>query len=206
MKATAGPLVCLILLGAIGGLLAQSDQAEAATFTVDRTDDPHPDTADDCTSGPNDCSLRGAIRKANATAITDVINVPIGGYTLTRGGFGITAPLQIIGSKGSGPYAVTLIDANGAGGLFSAINASALFLDRLVMVGVTPNTVISAITSSDQPRADVTVRRSLIVSNEVGVAVSVIRGDLTVIDSSISGNKESTFYGSAIHVDGGQSM
>jgi hypothetical protein len=41
--------------------------AWAATFTVDRSDDPDlstTPTADDCTDAANDCSLRGAINAA----------------------------------------------------------------------------------------------------------------------------------------------
>ena len=44
----------------------------AATFTVDRTDDNAGATACDDTT-PNDCSLRGAIIKANTMAGADII-------------------------------------------------------------------------------------------------------------------------------------
>ena len=40
--------------------------AYAATYTVDRLDDA---TATACTAAANDCSLRGAIINANATAL-----------------------------------------------------------------------------------------------------------------------------------------
>lgn len=54
----------------------------AATFTVDHTDDNA--DATDCDEGVlNDCSLRGAILKANAVDGDDSINVPTGIYTLT---------------------------------------------------------------------------------------------------------------------------
>jgi hypothetical protein len=77
-----------------------------ATFTVDRADDVV--TATDCDDAtPNDCSLRGAIIKANATLGADTINVPAGIYTLTipgvgenaaaRGDLDITDNLTIIG-------------------------------------------------------------------------------------------------------------
>ncbi len=55
------------------------------TFTVNRTDDPTPISpiANACNGVANDCSLREAILKANATAGTDTVSVPAGTYTLT---------------------------------------------------------------------------------------------------------------------------
>ena len=56
------------------------------TFTVNRNDDPAPVSpiANACNGVANDCSLREAILKANATAGTDTISLPAGTYTLTR--------------------------------------------------------------------------------------------------------------------------
>ncbi|MGE5324160.1 MAG: FG-GAP-like repeat-containing protein, partial [Actinomycetota bacterium] len=56
------------------------------TFTVNRTDDPTPVSpiSGACNGVPNDCSLREAVLKANATAGTDTISVPAGTFTLTR--------------------------------------------------------------------------------------------------------------------------
>uniref|UniRef100_Q02CP8 Polymorphic membrane protein n=1 Tax=Solibacter usitatus (strain Ellin6076) TaxID=234267 RepID=Q02CP8_SOLUE len=56
------------------------------TFTVNRTDDPAPPSpiSSACNGVANDCSLRSAILKANATIGTDTIMVPAGTYTLTR--------------------------------------------------------------------------------------------------------------------------
>src|SRR5262249_35247514 len=55
------------------------------TFTVNRTDDPTPPAAiaNACNGAANDCSLREAILRANATAGTDTIMVPTGTYTLS---------------------------------------------------------------------------------------------------------------------------
>jgi len=49
--------------------------APTATFVVDRTDDTNVAAAQACTGVANDCSLRGAIIKANATAGADTITV-----------------------------------------------------------------------------------------------------------------------------------
>lgn len=59
----------------------------AAVFTVDRSDDTAAATGCDDTA-PNDCSLRGAIIKANTTPGADTINLPAGTYTLTIAGAG----------------------------------------------------------------------------------------------------------------------
>lgn len=57
--------------------------AQAATFIVDRSDDDASATVcDDAT--PNDCSLRGAIIKANGLSEASTINVPAGTYVLTQ--------------------------------------------------------------------------------------------------------------------------
>ena len=54
----------------------------AATFTVDRTDDDA--NATGCVDGtPNDCSLRGAVIKANGAVGADTIVLPAGTYVLT---------------------------------------------------------------------------------------------------------------------------
>ncbi len=46
-------------------------RAQAATFTVDRTDDTNVSV---CTAIANDCSLRGAVEAANSAATDDIIN------------------------------------------------------------------------------------------------------------------------------------
>ena len=66
------------LAAALGAIPAQ-----AAVFNVDTTaDDPALVQCDDAT--PNDCSLRGAIIKANGLAEPVRINVPAGTYVLSQ--------------------------------------------------------------------------------------------------------------------------
>lgn len=51
--------------------------AHAATFTVDRNDDPVPTTAEACTDTLNNCSLRGAIVAVNAAAGYDALRASV---------------------------------------------------------------------------------------------------------------------------------
>lgn len=65
-------------------LIPDSTHAEALTLVVDTTLDSNLLTYQNCTSAPDDCSLRGAISKANADPVnTYAIQVPAGVYTLT---------------------------------------------------------------------------------------------------------------------------
>lgn len=79
-------LLCIIALAVGLGLCAGlAPLAQAATFTVDRTDDDAAAMACDA-AGPNDCSLRGAILAANERPLseTSTINVPAGTYVLSQ--------------------------------------------------------------------------------------------------------------------------
>src|SRR3712207_1563008 len=65
-----------LALGAIVAAALMPSAASADTFNVTKT-------SDDLTCVPGNCSLRGAIEAANATAAADTINVPAGHYVLT---------------------------------------------------------------------------------------------------------------------------
>ncbi|MBW2283331.1 MAG: hypothetical protein JRF65_01885, partial [Deltaproteobacteria bacterium] len=96
--------------------------AQAATYTVDRTDDSASATA--CTGAGNDCSLRGAIIKANGDSSMDTIILPAGTYVLTRAGAfeddADTGDLDILEDvRIQGPGAcLTVIDGNGLDRVF----------------------------------------------------------------------------------------
>jgi hypothetical protein len=101
-------------------LVTAATPALAAIYDVDRTDDSASATA--CTVAVNDCSLRGAIIKANGDAAGDTINVPAGTYTVnitnpagTHEDAAATGDLDIIQGMtitGAGA-ATTIIDATG---------------------------------------------------------------------------------------------
>lgn len=114
----------LLRLVTLTACLVLSATAGADVFTVDRTDDPDPTTAQGCDDAvANDCSLRGAVVKANAsTGVADVITLPSSAapYTLTipedgfnagaGGDLDVTDDLTIDG----GGATSTVIDGNGA--------------------------------------------------------------------------------------------
>jgi len=80
-----GILISLSLM-AILTVWGMAVAVNAATFNVDTTTD---NTNQGCLDAtPNDCSLRGAISKANSTSGNDIINVPAGIYTLLLTGSG----------------------------------------------------------------------------------------------------------------------
>jgi uncharacterized repeat protein (TIGR01451 family) len=67
----------LAVLSALLLALALATAASAATFNVDTTSD---DYRADCTDAPDDCSIRGALDNANATADDDSVVIPAGIY------------------------------------------------------------------------------------------------------------------------------
>lgn len=68
----------------------------AATFDVDRSDDDPAATA--CTAAPNDCSLRGAISAAAASAGPDTINLPAETYTLVGSELTLDSDISLVGA------------------------------------------------------------------------------------------------------------
>ena len=117
---------------------------QAATLTVDRFDDPNPAAASACTAAAGDCSLRGAVIKANRTTGADTIHLPPGTYRLTRAGSGgwernaavgdvdLTQPVTLIGASGNR----TVIDAGAVNDrAFEAVGTGAYQLTRLVIRG-----------------------------------------------------------------------
>ena len=133
--------VGLVLLAS---LTFPTQAAQAATLAVDRFDDPNPARASACTAARNDCSLRGAVIKANRTIGTDTIQLQAGTYRLTRAGSGqaehnaargdldLTQPITLIGASGSR----TVIEAGAVNDrAFEASGTGAFHFKRLVIRG-----------------------------------------------------------------------
>jgi hypothetical protein len=99
--ALAAPIVFVVPLG-------------AATIVVDRFDDPTP-IPSGCSAAAGDCSLRGAILRANDSPSEDLVRLPAGIYVLAitgsaenlgaTGDLDLTAPLRIVGD---GPQATQI--------------------------------------------------------------------------------------------------
>ncbi len=119
-------------------VLTSHVRAMANTFDVDRTDDSPTATA--CTAAPSDCSLRGAVRTANATAGTHLINLPPGQYNLTTLPSGdtdydldVTRTMTIYGAGAS----TTIIDAQSRDNVIQGFTPSGSPDVSLTLVGVT---------------------------------------------------------------------
>ncbi|HET7486428.1 MAG TPA: Ig-like domain repeat protein [Acidimicrobiales bacterium] len=97
--------------------------AVAATFTVTKTADTNDGVCD------SDCSLREAVRAANAAAGADTISIPAGTYTLTLtgsddtgnlGDLDVTGPVTITGAgEGSTVIQAGTTNSNGIDKIFS---------------------------------------------------------------------------------------
>ena len=174
----------------------------ATTFTVDRTDDPDPMTANACTADPNDCSLRGAIVAANAATGADTISVPEGTYTLTRAGAeedaASTGDLDVTGE----------LTITGAGArTMSVVGGAAPFDDRIfdnlpgVKTTITGLTITGGKTFAGgvQNQGDLTLREVTVkgnTGNGNGVGGIFGRGGtLNLIDSTVSGNSAPSIGG-----------
>ncbi|RLE21891.1 MAG: hypothetical protein DRJ65_15040 [Acidobacteria bacterium] len=120
-------------------LLSLITIAGADTFTVDRFDDTT--GATNCSVFiPNDCSLRGAIIKANQDTAEDLIYLPAATYTLTlvgiyedaaaQGDLDITEDLQITGLHGG-----ATIDGNSLDRVFQIMDNIDVTLKELTITG-----------------------------------------------------------------------
>lgn len=92
------------LIGALLGSLLASPPGDAATFTVNRFDDPAPGA---CSSG--DCSLRAAVLAANLAAGADTILIPAGVYLLMNGQLLIEDDVTL---RKTGTSSTAIVDAN----------------------------------------------------------------------------------------------
>lgn len=135
-------LLLAVFVAAMAIMFSPSNPAFAGplTFTVTRFDDPIPIVIPVCV--PNDCSLREAIRAANAYGHFSTVNVPPGNYILQQppsganaddtGDLNVTAMMTI---NGAGADATT-INANGLDRVFSiSSSATAVFMSDLFITG-----------------------------------------------------------------------
>lgn len=177
---------------ALAVLMVSATQiAHAAAFTVNTTNDTVDATPGDgiCADVNGDCSLRAAIREANALAGTDTVTVPAGTYTLTIAGVGeqqnatgdldIRDSLNLVGADA----ASTIIQAGTSSG--SAGNG----IDRVLEV-------IGSITVNI---SDVTIRYGQLGGGAGGGGLSISSGGTTTLDECIVADN----YVSSVNFGGG---
>ena len=158
-------------------VLPAAQIAHAATFTVNTTNDTVDANPGDgiCADANGACSLRAAIREANALTGTDTVTVPAGVYTLTIAGAGeqqnatgdldIRSSLDLVGAGA----ASTIIQAGSSGGV------SGDGIDRVLEV-------IGAITVNI---SDVTIRYGRLGSGAAGGGLSISSGGVVTLDECI---------------------
>ncbi len=159
------------LAGAAGGAAAQ------ATFTVTKT----ADTNGTCVSGVN-CSLREAIAAANAVATNDTINfaIPANGADCAGGVCTITLTLGELAVNNAGNLTIT--NAGGTTGIVVSGNNTS----RVFFVNSGANLTLNNLTVTRGNGTGTTDTRF----NGFGGGI-VIRGTLTMTNSTVSGNSAS---------------
>ena len=167
--------------------LATAVNAQSATFSVTRTDDPIPGACD------SDCSLREAVLAVDAGSGGDTISLPAGHYRLGIAGAGEDAAAK-------GDLDLTKnVTVTGAGARATTIDG--LGLDRVLDVASGVTAAISGVTlTGGQVAANgggirsagtLTLLRDSIVGNHsagVGGGVSSSGPSLALVDSTVSGN------------------
>jgi hypothetical protein len=186
----------LFVVALMATMLLAAEPAYAATFTVDRNDDPDPATAGACTAAPNDCSLRGAIVAANAAAGADAITVPADTYALTRAGASeeaaSTGDLDVTGELTiSGAGARTTSVAGGAAPfddrIFHNLSGATVTITGLTITGgKLPNGIGGGVFN----RGDLTLDKVAVKGNTASAVGGILSNEstLNLTDSTVSGN------------------
>jgi hypothetical protein len=166
-------LAAAALLFGLALAISPAHAAPDATFVVDTTTDSNDVAYQACTAAADDCSLRGAITKANALAGADTITLPAGTYTLTLAGAGEDA-------NASGDLDLTSdITLNGAGAATTIIDAGQL--DRGLEVFYGASVTLDGVTLHNGKSPNVAEGHCL------GGGVRN-NGILTITNSVVSGN------------------
>ena len=187
----------LISWSALVVALGLTGSAHAADFIVDRFDD---DTVSTCSAAANDCTLRGAVIAANATADNDTITVPASTYTLTLIGPEDAAATGDLDVKASGTSGTLTINGAGAGTTFIQAGTDASNgIDRVFHVLASGNLSLSALTIRNGKTSNgggiyntgtLTVQNSTVSNNSATSNGGGIynTGTLTVQNSTVSNN------------------
>lgn len=197
-----------IVLAVLTILFSSATGARAATYQVDTTvDDASKSACADETA--NDCSLRGAIAKANGDATQDTIVVPAGTYTLS-----VASPCFFAAAYGDSengiPVSAICMNSNielvGDGAEQTIIQSSGT--DRIFAVSKTKTVSISGVTLTGgrggfgyaiggggaiNNHGTLTLSDTIVTNNRSSSGGALFNlGTLTVLRSSITGNTASS--------------
>ncbi len=188
-------------LAATAALTAAAN-AHAATFTVTRTDDPAPGACD------SDCSLREAVRAANAGSGGDTIRLPAGAFRLTLAGAGedaaATGDLDLTKSvtiTGAGAR-LTTIDAAGTDRTFDVLSGVTALIADVTITGGFVNGNGGGIESAGAltlVRDAVWGNEALLSSNAAGGGIDST-GTVSLTDTTVSNNR--AYNGGGLNVAG----
>jgi CSLREA domain-containing protein len=200
----AGFCAALLALSLLSGPAVSGSTDLAVTKTADTNDGA-------CTQ--SDCSLREAIIVAN-TSGADAIDVPAGTYKLTREGsgedFAATGDLDVrkgVTIRGEGARQ-TIIDADGADRVFHTPfqNTSTTFTLAIFNLRITGGAVSGPGGGifHDAQGATLHLGRSIVNGNQsdIGGGIMAQRGPLTVVESTVSGNRAPGGQGGGILTGG----
>ncbi len=190
--------VKMILLAVLTSLVLTAS-AQAATYTVDRTDDA---TVQTCTAAANDCTLRGAIEAANATAADDIINFDATIFNVART---ITLSGTQLTLNNNGTLTI-----NGTGA--NLLTVSGNNTSRVFIVNTGTNAVINGLTISNgsadngggiQNFGTLTLNSLSVDQNTVSTTGGGItsEGTLVINNSTVSGNT-AQFVGGLVNYSG----
>ena len=164
--------------------------ARAATLLVDRTDDAYNSQASACTAAANDCSLRGAVEKANATAGDDSIIFDATVFA-ERQTISLSPPNEGTASVTEFPHFSSNIDISGpaAGVTLRTFNGNRLFTTdsgaKVSLIGLT--VFATNVPLTNDGNTEVIGCSFSAAYRGVGILSS---GTLTVRDSTISSDQD----------------
>ncbi len=213
------PVIGLTVLAVTAlAMVISASPAWAATFTVDTAGDPIPVAgAGACTAALNDCSLRGAIEKSNATGQADTIKF-VADFAESQHTITLRAPLT------TGDAAADEITINGPGQSLLAVKQSVQL--RVFQIFSGSKATIKGITISggrspnnaggilNNPGAVLTLNDTTVTDNQAlgtqqdtgngGGIYNASNATLTLNRSTVSANKTVTLgSGGGIYSEGG---
>ncbi len=198
---------CVLLVLILVGLSFATSQTWAASYVVDRFDDA-PGAAACSLFTANDCSLRGAILKANLGSGQDDLYLLAGSYTLTEAGrnedLAATGDLDILFDltlQPLGPGTTVTIDGGDIDRVLDIRETASVTVHRMTISnGSVPGTTGGAIRVDFN--ATLTLENSTVADSEATWGGGICNyGTLDVIASKIEGN-DATGRGGGIYNQG----